>query len=233
MNWKKIYTSVWFWIAIFVLILLILWYLESKNKMNEKTEYSYTNNFEFDNEESSINSGDESSINSEVDIKSNIEVAESIHTRIDDLPKRKWKREEYCRSIFSRIYPSYDFKSCRPDFLINPKTGRRMELDGYCPQLKMAFEYNGQQHYVYPNSWHKTQQEFEDQLFRDALKKRLCENEGIYLITIPYTTPNSDLYDFIAWHLPEQVAERKRRREKGEPIESRPPGVNGLINNTT
>ena len=35
---------------------------------------------------------------------------------------------------------------------------RHRELDGYCKQLKLAFEYDGIQHHVYPNPFHKSKE---------------------------------------------------------------------------
>ena len=54
------------------------------------------------------------------------------------------------RQALTEIYQK-DFTSCRPDFLQSPKTGSNLELDGYNEELGIAFEYNGRQHYEYPN----------------------------------------------------------------------------------
>ena len=75
----------------------------------------------------------------------------------------------------------------RPDCLRNPKTGRCLEYDGYDPVTHVAIDYNGPQHYEWPNRYHQTEQEFKDQLARDALKLNLSEKAGITLICIPYT----------------------------------------------
>ena len=45
-----------------------------------------------------------------------------------------------------------------------------LEIDCYIPELKIGFEYNGEQHYMFPNCFHKTQEEFEAQQQRDILK---------------------------------------------------------------
>jgi hypothetical protein len=64
-----------------------------------------------------------------------------------------------------------------------------MELNGYCPRLKMAFEYNGKQHYEYcPNHFHKDGLiVFVHQRIRDIAKRNLCKANGVKLIVIPYT----------------------------------------------
>ena len=52
-----------------------------------------------------------------------------------------------------------------------------LELDGYNHKLRLAFEYNGYQHYDYPNVFHKTREEFYKQRERDRLKAELCKKE--------------------------------------------------------
>ena len=78
------------------------------------------------------------------------------------------------------------FPSIRPDFLKNPNTGYNLELDGYCENLKLAFEYQGVQHYKFIPYWHKTREIFEEQQERDEMKYKMCVKNGITLILIPY-----------------------------------------------
>ena len=72
-----------------------------------------------------------------------------------------------------------------------------MELDGYCEALKLAFEFNGPQHYVFYPKYHKTQMDFLDQLERDKLKLKLCKKHGITLIIVPYTLDYNAFQEFI------------------------------------
>ena len=60
-----------------------------------------------------------------------------------------------------------------------------LELDIYIPELKLAFEYNGEQHYVFTDFFH-TEEDFEAQKYRDRCKKRICKLKGITLIRIKY-----------------------------------------------
>ncbi len=53
--------------------------------------------------------------------------------------------ERLCRYVFQQL-TEYEFKNVRPDWLLS-STGTKLELDGYCPELKLAFEHHGQQHY--------------------------------------------------------------------------------------
>ena len=117
--------------------------------------------------------------------------------------KRKTKKcskgEQECRDILELIFGG-KFPTKRPNFLKNPETGRNLELDCYNEELKLALEYNGKQHYVYPNAFHKSKQDFMQQLRRDRYKKLRCDQEGVFLITVPYNVPN--IRDHILKHIP-------------------------------
>lgn len=101
--------------------------------------------------------------------------------------------ERTCRKIFEFIF-NKQFPKRRPGLL---KHKNNLELDGYCEELKLAFEYNGEQHYRFIDYFHKTQERFEDDQERDRVKNRLCEENDVQLITIPYTVKYLDLYSFI------------------------------------
>jgi hypothetical protein len=94
-----------------------------------------------------------------------------------------YKTEKLCRKIFEELL-SFKFPKRRPRFL----TG--LELDGYCRALRLAFEYQGLQHYEYTEYFHETIEDFFRLQERDKIKKELCELNDIYLIEIPY------MYDF-------------------------------------
>lgn len=100
-------------------------------------------------------------------------------------PRRKNISENKCRCIIESIY-HLPFPSCRPNFLKNPETKRNLELDMYNEQLKLAFEYQGKQHYQKVTYFQDTI-DFKKQVQRDSFKKRRCEELGIKLICIPYT----------------------------------------------
>lgn len=112
--------------------------------------------------------------------------------------------EAICRNVLERIYKK-PFNKKRPSWLINPKTKRRMELDGFNEQLMIAFEYDGIQHYKFPNKFHRTEQEFRDQVQRDKDKMQICDEKGVYLMRIPYTVPNNLIKHFIKNILPPDI----------------------------
>jgi hypothetical protein len=97
------------------------------------------------------------------------------------------KTEKLCRKIIEEL-TGKKFSSVRPDFLQNINTGRNLELDGYNEEMKLAFEYNGIQHYKYrPDYFHKGGEHlFIDQQENDKLKIQMCNNLGIKVIVIPY-----------------------------------------------
>lgn len=104
----------------------------------------------------------------------------SAHLRGQGCPCcKEYKSEKLCREIMEEIL-NVKFQKERPKFL------GRLELDGYNEDEKLAFEYNGKQHDVHIPFFHKTEQQFLDQQERDIRKRRICINQGIKLITIPY-----------------------------------------------
>jgi hypothetical protein len=91
--------------------------------------------------------------------------------------------ENKAREIFEKIF-NKPFIKVRPKFLKNLATGRNLELDGYNDELKIAFEYDGRTHYEEwdPNNPGKLAYVREN----DILKEKLCKENGILLIRIPY-----------------------------------------------
>ena len=73
------------------------------------------------------------------------------------------KSEQKCRELFEQI-TGKKFPKIRPKWLINDR-GNQMELDGYCEELKIAFEYQGKQHYEIVEFFKQT----EDELKQAAL----------------------------------------------------------------
>jgi hypothetical protein len=96
------------------------------------------------------------------------------------------KSENLSREILEE-YTGLKFPTVRPEFLKNIKTGRNLELDGYCEDLKLGFEYQGKQHYEHIFFFHKKEEDFKKLQNRDLLKIELCKNYDIDVIIIPYT----------------------------------------------
>jgi hypothetical protein len=123
-------------------------------------------------------------------IQSETRLAESPYeeiTSVETSPSKKSVGEQLVLQALQELFPSQRIQSgIRPHFLVNPESGRRLELDCYLPNLRLAVEYNGKQHYEFPNVFHKTEADFIDQIYRDNLKKSLCEQNDILLVVVPY-----------------------------------------------
>lgn len=104
--------------------------------------------------------------------------------------------ESICRGYFERIFHS-EFPKAYPTWLKNPATGGQMHLDGYNEDLKVAFEYNGPQHYKMYPKYHKSHQDFVHQLELDKIKAELCEKKDITLISVPYWLDYDQFPDYI------------------------------------
>jgi hypothetical protein len=108
------------------------------------------------------------------------------------------KSETLTREIL-KSFTGYEWDPIRPKWLMGNKN-YPLELDGWCPELNMAFEYQGVQHYKRSEYFHRTQEDFEDQKKRDKLKRAICKKRGITLLEIPYVynyTDPSGLEDHI------------------------------------
>jgi hypothetical protein len=112
--------------------------------------------------------------------------------------KKESKGEAECRRVLQKIF-GRPFLSQRPDFLRNPVTGGEfnLELDCYNSELKLAIEYNGIQHYKYVPYFHKNYEHFINQKYRDDMKRRMCKDNGIILIEVPYTVKLQDIEQYI------------------------------------
>jgi len=98
---------------------------------------------------------------------------------------QKLLSERTCRYIFESIFKEKFIKTHINVYGIG---GGKLELDGYCEKLKLAFEHNGPQHYkpkIYGvNNEENLQDKFLIQTQNDKIKKEWCKKNGITLIVI-------------------------------------------------
>jgi hypothetical protein len=94
------------------------------------------------------------------------------------------KGEEATRAYFERQF-NKKFPKAHPEFLKNDQTGKCLELDGYCPELKIAFEYNGKQHYKRVPKFQPNVDDFEKQVWHDRQKQHMCAKQGVALFVVP------------------------------------------------
>lgn len=108
------------------------------------------------------------------------------------------KGEEECRRVLQYLF-NKPFNKDRPDFLRNPVTGGdfNLELDCFDPELKIAVEYNGIQHYKFIPFFHKNKEAFLNQKYRDDMKRRICRENNILLIEVPYEIKLEDIKKYI------------------------------------
>jgi len=64
-----------------------------------------------------------------------------------------------------------------------------MYADIYFKRYKLVVEYQGEQHYKFPNYWHKTKREFLNGKKRDKLKKQLLKEHDVMFIEWKYNEP--------------------------------------------
>lgn len=113
-------------------------------------------------------------------------------------PPKESRGEKECRRVLQKLF-NKPFNNCRPDFLLNPVTGSRfnLELDCYDESLKLAVEYNGVQHYKYVPYFHKNKEAFYNQKYRDELKYRMCKENRVNLIEVPNTVKVDQIEEFL------------------------------------
>jgi hypothetical protein len=121
---------------------------------------------------------------------------------------KRFKTEAKIKYVFESYFEGKKFSKKS-----KIKTGYEfsLELDGFNPELNIAFEYNGIQHYEYSPFYHQNKLEnFEKQKLRDAKKIEYCRNNNIHLIIIPYKVKSDvELADFILKALPENITKDK------------------------
>jgi hypothetical protein len=83
---------------------------------------------------------------------------------------------------------------------INPAwltmNGRTLELDGYCPEKKVALEFSGPHH----TKWFPKNEEYARYLNRieaDRVKKRICAEQGVLLIVVDMRLPKYHWRNYI------------------------------------
>jgi predicted Zn-ribbon and HTH transcriptional regulator len=106
--------------------------------------------------------------------------------------------ERICNDIFEQMFGK-PFPKVKPAWLLNAR-GKRMELDGHCKELRIAFEYHGVQHYQHIGHFHREDHSLAQRKQDDALKEALCLRHGVRLIVIPYTVPAHEIPLFVAQH---------------------------------
>lgn len=79
-------------------------------------------------------------------------------------------------------------------------SGMPMQIDVFVPELRLAFEYQGQQHSQMIGFFHWNKDDFLAQLDRDQEKRECFEKNGIMLVEVPHTWDGSvrELYEIFS-----------------------------------
>jgi len=95
-------------------------------------------------------------------------------------PNRGLVSESICRQAFEHLF-SYKFNKNKK--ILIPKITcypNNLELDGYCEELKIAFEYQG-----YQGHWNPKHYKYDAISSRDKIKINICKKLKVILIVIP------------------------------------------------
>ena len=96
--------------------------------------------------------------------------------------------ESLFREVLEKIFidkfnKNYKFENMRPEWLVNPETNCRLELDCYNEELELAFELHGRQHYE-PIEYFGGEKSYIKQYRRDLRTRNMCRQKGVTLFAI-------------------------------------------------
>ena len=101
--------------------------------------------------------------------------------------------ERFTRIAFE-FYTGKKFLTVRPDWLVTSENNQ-LTLDGYCEELALAFEHQGEQHYSDKNYYGNSAKEQRKIKFFDSEKKRLCIENKVNLLEVPEVPRLTSLQD--------------------------------------
>jgi len=113
--------------------------------------------------------------------------------------------EQLCIEIMKEIF-NKEFNKYRNNTLRN-QYKRKLELDCYNEELKINIEYDGIQHYEFPNWIHKTEKQFNKGLENDYIKDQWCLENNILQIRVSY---KYDTKEEIEIYIKEQLIKYNR-----------------------
>lgn len=107
------------------------------------------------------------------------------------IDNRGSKDQKILYQFLSELYPSFDIIYEYPLYELNQR------IDIYIPNLALALEYNGRQHYDFIEHFHKNIEGFKDAQKMDQRKREYLLLHGIKLIEIPYNQMVSDKEELV------------------------------------
>lgn len=131
-----------------------------------------------------------------------------FNQRPDQMLKGRWchecggtRAEKLVRIAFETIFSGFNFPNVRPEIL-RSNSGYKLELDGFCTELSLAFEHDGIQHFKATSKFSAGQQGLAEIKKRDVEKERLCKENQITLIRIAYDAEFENLPQLIRESIP-------------------------------
>jgi hypothetical protein len=106
----------------------------------------------------------------------------SIDLRKSRVCKQFQKTSKGQKQVGKHLLEIYQFDTIYEDFIIPKSNG--LSLDFFIPGSKIAFEFNGIQHYQFSSFFHSDINDFEDQKKRDERKNEWCRVNEITLVEI-------------------------------------------------
>lgn len=97
------------------------------------------------------------------------------------------KGEEYTCRALGELLQAEIINGARLEELTNPATGRKLEIDCWCPTYRIGAEYDGEQHRKFVPRFQRNYSEFIRQVTNDRTKDALCKQNGIKLIRVSDT----------------------------------------------
>lgn len=100
--------------------------------------------------------------------------------------------EELTRAAIEEAFPGHKFYRTRREPWMEG-----LELDGYNPDLPLAFEYQGRQHYERVPHFQRNEGDFEAQQDRDYHTRERCEENNVGFIDVPFTVKFTDIRTYV------------------------------------
>lgn len=100
-------------------------------------------------------------------------------------PINRWISEELMYELIRKEFKNYNVIYQHRPFFLKSSFGGQMSYDVYIPKLKLAFEYQGQQHFE-PVDFFGGVESFKSTQIRDREKQELSKTNGVKLIYVNY-----------------------------------------------
>jgi len=113
---------------------------------------------------------------------------------MDCMPEFRWEKEKFIvigkqqqilAKVVREILPNYEILQNYWHPLVRYETNRLGQLDIFIPDLNLAVEYQGIQHFITKSNW-GADDRLRSQQCKDQEKRELCKKHGITLLEVDY-----------------------------------------------